>query len=815
METPRAVLKGTALVVDVVLSQTGYGGQTVPLSVEDDGRIVSTQEVTLPPDGESATVKVRFTANEAGARTFKFKVPTQAGEQVTQNNARDALIQVNDRAEKILYYEGEPRPEYKFLRQGVEGDKNLQVVSLDRTAENKYYRQSVTTPDELIGGFPKTREELFQYRGLILGSVEAASFTPEQLRMIADFVNKRGGGLLMLGGRRSFAEGGWGGTPVGEVLPVVIGAANPKYLALDIAVHPTRAGGTFAVTQIADTESASATKWDAMPVLSAVNQIREAKPGATVLLNGVDKTRQDHIVLAYQRYGRGKAIAMPVQDVWAWRMDAKVAVTDTTHAMFWRRIIRWLVDGVPEQVNVSTTADRVEPGEAIKLSAEVLDSAYVEVNDSRVTAHVTAPSGKTSDVPVDWTVTRDGDYRANFVPDEEGIYDITVTAARGSAGTTGVAAKDPGKAEMHVRVSAGDAEYFDAAMRAPLLKRIAEETGGRFFTPGERGVAARSDQLQRPRRHRRGRAGSLGHAGPLPPAHRPDGRRMGLPPHAGARMMGSSASTAGRRSWMCVSTASYRCSPVSRHSGRRAGRRAADAHPRRRRRAGRRGARAEVSEVGDDLHRRGEEEGRGARRQHHAAGRPAGHAGERRESRRRPRGAREAERRRGHAAHRPRQLRRHAGGVQPAGSRSHLDGLGPTARHAQSRARRRSSTRAVRAARSCPRWRLRGASSSPRPRPAASATRRSSPSISSGVHGRGGGPRPQRPRLGRRSVRVRQDQGRAGVPAEGPAPHRARHDGRRRRRTTGGDGVPRNGPGRDGAAGGHERPGAPRAGGRA
>src|SRR6516165_1897798 len=85
VETPRSVLKGTQLVVDVVLSQTGYGGQTIPLSVEDDGRIVSTQEVTLPPDGESATVKVRFTASEAGARLFKFKVPTQPGEQVTQN----------------------------------------------------------------------------------------------------------------------------------------------------------------------------------------------------------------------------------------------------------------------------------------------------------------------------------------------------------------------------------------------------------------------------------------------------------------------------------------------------------------------------------------------------------------------------------------------------------------------------------------------------------------------------------------------------------------------------------------------------------
>jgi uncharacterized membrane protein len=475
VETPRSVLKGTALVVDVVLSQTGYAGQTIPLSVEDDGRIVSTQEVTLPPDGESATVKVRFTAAEAGARTFKFKVPTQAAEQVTQNNAREALIQVNDRAEKVLYYEGEPRPEYKFLRAGVAGDTNLQVVSIDRTAENKYYRQSLTNSEELIGGFPKTREELFQYRGLMLGSVEAASFTPEQLRMIADFVNKRGGGLLMLGGRRSFAEGGWGGTPVGDVLPVVLENANTKYFSELFQARPTRAGATFPVTQVAGDEKASSAKWNEMAPVSSVNPVRLAKPGATVLLSGTDGRKQEQIVLAYQRYGRGKAIALPIQDTWLWQMDPKTPVTDTTHAMFWRRLIRWLVDGVPEQVNVSTTADRVEPGEPLTLSTEVLDAAYVEVNDSRVIARVTSPSGKTTEVPVDWTVTKDGEYRATFTPEESGIYDLKVTAARDQ--------KDLGSANMHVRVSAGDAEYFDAGMRAPLLKRIAADTGGRFFTP--------------------------------------------------------------------------------------------------------------------------------------------------------------------------------------------------------------------------------------------------------------------------------------------------------------------------------------------
>jgi len=143
--------------------------------------------------------------------------------------------------------------------------------------------------------------------------------------------------------------------------------------------------------------------------------------------------------------------------------------------MFWRRLVRWLVDGVPDQVNIMTKHDRVEPGEPVKLAAEVLDAAYVEVNDAHVVADVKSPSGKLSEMPMDWTVEHDGEYAAVFTPNEPGLYEIRVTAIREQ--------KHLGSSVLHIRASAGDSEYFDAAMRAPLLKRIAEETGGRFFTP--------------------------------------------------------------------------------------------------------------------------------------------------------------------------------------------------------------------------------------------------------------------------------------------------------------------------------------------
>ena len=207
VSTPRTVLKNASLLLDVIVRQTGYGGKTVTVDVEDEGQIVGSEKVQLPADGSPATVRIRAKASQPGPRLFRFKVAPQDGEVVTQNNVRESILSVRDETERILYFEGEPRWEFKFLNRAVTDDKNLLSVSLQRTADNKYMRLR-GEEDEIVGGFPKTREELFKYRGLIIGSVEAGLFTGDQLQMIADFVDRRGGGLLVLGGPRSLAEGG-------------------------------------------------------------------------------------------------------------------------------------------------------------------------------------------------------------------------------------------------------------------------------------------------------------------------------------------------------------------------------------------------------------------------------------------------------------------------------------------------------------------------------------------------------------------------------------------------------------------------------
>ena len=476
IDPPTAVLKGTTLMVEALVAQTGYAGQKVPLVVEDEGQTIATQELTLPRDGEPATVRVSVPLSEAGPRVLRFRIPVQPGEQVKENNQREALVRVEDSREKLLYIEGEPRYEMKFLRQAVAEDKNLQIVTLQRTAERKFLRLDIDTPEDLGGGFPKTREELYAYRGVILGSIEASAFTQDQLRMLADFVSLRGGGLLALGGRRAFAEGGFAGTPVAEMLPVMIdGPKAADTFVARVQVVPTRLGQIHPVTRIAPTEEASLGRWKTLPMLTTVNPVTRVKPGAAVLLGGGPSGRDNQVVLAYQRYGAGKAIAMPVQDVWTWQMDVSMPIEDQTHETLWRRLLRWTVDAVPRRVDVVPDRERVEAGDQVKVTASVRDARYIGVNDASIHAKVIGPGGAEQDLPMAASVDHDGEYTATFVAGHDGLHEIAVEAAQG---------KDaPIAARAFVRAAPDDAEYFDAAMRGTLLRRVAEDTGGRFYTP--------------------------------------------------------------------------------------------------------------------------------------------------------------------------------------------------------------------------------------------------------------------------------------------------------------------------------------------
>src|SRR5690606_36040112 len=206
--------------ISAQLSIRHSGRVRTQLKVYDGDAIIAAETLDLPERAGIATRWIDIDVGEPGIRNLKFALDPLPNEPNLANNERFRPIEVPSERRHVLYLEGEPRWDYKFIRRALHDHDALRLPSLIKTTPNKDYRQGLESGDELAEGPPSDAETLFAYDALIIGSFEAQAFTADQHDLIRDFVGKRGGSLLMLGGRRGLADGGWGNTSVADVLPV-------------------------------------------------------------------------------------------------------------------------------------------------------------------------------------------------------------------------------------------------------------------------------------------------------------------------------------------------------------------------------------------------------------------------------------------------------------------------------------------------------------------------------------------------------------------------------------------------------------------
>ncbi|MGH9841989.1 MAG: glutamine amidotransferase, partial [Blastocatellia bacterium] len=317
----------------------------------------------------------------------------------------------------------------------------------------------------------------FGYQGLIIGSVEANFFTYDQLRFIEQFASKRGGGVLMLGGGRAFDAGKYARTPIGDLMPLQL---NDQIEDAEVQVvsnfkaQLTARGRTHAVTRLNEDRNLSAKAWEELPPISIPEILSSAKPGATIVLEArstADKNRAVPL-LAEERYGRGRTMALTTNDTWRWRME--MPSQNNYHETFWRQLLRYLVSTTPNQYESGAERDVYAIGDAVSLRSEVNDKKFDAVKDAQVAVRITKPSGAGVELPQKIHYDQQGaDYRGEFKPDETGLYKIEMTAKRGGA-TLGSAASS-------FLVTERTREFHDAAQNVELLKRVAAETGGKYY----------------------------------------------------------------------------------------------------------------------------------------------------------------------------------------------------------------------------------------------------------------------------------------------------------------------------------------------
>ncbi|MEJ2134630.1 MAG: glutamine amidotransferase [Desulfofustis sp.] len=488
VSTSGSVMEGGIFEVQVTVQSRGYTGQESDLLIEVGEDIVSAKKIKLGPDNMLQRYSFYLTPLQEGALAYSARIPLQEDETVKENNILPFLVENPSKEVEILYIEGHPRNEYKFIRRAAETDSAVRLKTYLMTGPQKFLRQGIDSTMELASGYPDSEDALFKYDAVIFGDLTRTLFTDEQLALTRDFVSRRGGGFLMLGGSTAF-DPGFIGTPIEGLLPVSL--VNEKDLppALRGGVgkgdHPT--GQTFAprlttegqrsmILRLEIEDEINRKLWRNMPQLQGINVSGRAKPGAAVLAVHPTLTFQGEPlpVLAYQRYGRGRTMSLMTATTWRWQMLKPHE--DTSHERFWRQVLRWLTASVPAPVEISLEGNKFSTGDEVKVKARVYDEVYEPVSDATVWLKLTDPDGAIEDIRMLADIDRAGDYIASFSAAKSGVHHLEVSSSGGLS--------EDGYASLSFLAANSMHEMRGAAvMNRDLMEKIAQVGGGNYYTP--------------------------------------------------------------------------------------------------------------------------------------------------------------------------------------------------------------------------------------------------------------------------------------------------------------------------------------------
>jgi len=477
VQIPQRALPDSRLAAEVHFHQHGYSGAKAKLTLRDAGKVLATRDITLKGDGVEQTESVLFNAGRAGVRTVETSIDPLPNEENRRNNAVTRLVNVDSRKPRILYLEGEPRWEFKFLRRAVEDDHTIDLVTILRTTQNKIYRQGIANPKELEDGFPSKIEELFGFEGLILGSVDAPYLTPGQQQLIHEFVDRRGGGLLFLGGRDSLADGGYAQSAMNDLLPVTLPDRKGTFVRVGANVELTGAGRDSLITRLEEDPAQNVARWKKLPFIMNFQDPGQPKPGAVVLVDALPTTGGRVPLLITENFGRGRTAVFATAGSWRWQMLQPVS--DMSHEMFYRQLLRWLVGQTPRRVITSTPKQVLSDEALVKLRAEVRDKTYLAASDASTEAHILGPDGIAESVGMRPDPTEAGVYTAEWTTPKAGSYLVEVTAKRGT--------EELGRDVLTFRREDGVAENFHTEQNRELLEKLSSETGGQYYRPADAG----------------------------------------------------------------------------------------------------------------------------------------------------------------------------------------------------------------------------------------------------------------------------------------------------------------------------------------
>ena len=462
---PEVVFKGDRVPLRVKIESRGFAGKAVQLYFRVNEDEKESKQVTLK-NGVQFEEFMFIPEAESGTLELSFEIKLQEGEITEVNNATAHRVRILDEKIKVLYVEGMPRWEFRYLRWVLLRDPRLQVQFLMTQGDPALAASSPLH----IGRFPEDPKVALQYDLIILGDVSSSYFNAAQTQLIEKLVRERGGSLLMLAGPMA-APSTYRDNPIGDLLPINIGTGGTFYPGNNISPEVTEDGQKSLATSLSLSPDVSARIWRNVNYMSLPN-LAGAKSGATVLLRlpKANDAEADYPLVAWHRYGTGKSLFVATEDLWRMRLE----VGDRFHARFWGQTIQFLtlsrLLGANKQISIETDSNSYGAGDQIRVFANVLTESFEPVEGDSYEVVLEEKENPDSATTIEMTAVEStpGLYAGSYLAGKDGNYEIKTQPQDADISNV-----------VEFSVQTVDLEDRETAMQPDVARQAAEISGGR------------------------------------------------------------------------------------------------------------------------------------------------------------------------------------------------------------------------------------------------------------------------------------------------------------------------------------------------
>lgn len=468
MATPRRVSVGWQSECKVVLSGQGTKGNPVVVQLYKNETLLDERPTQFAAGGGEREVVFDLEHEAIGVFNYRAVVPPLPGEVNTNDNDFAVSVQVTDAKNRLLYVEGTPRWEYKFMRRALMGQEEITPVIFYTGPDGAPRRGSKhkgITAD-------MTPSELAYFKIVILGNLSADELGPERVKTLIDFVND-GGSLVVLGGSRGWGNGGLTDTALRTILPVRGRTQNALIGETPFSISLTDAASTHPAF------AGDAELWASVPPILSVFPGPTLSPTALALVTADTPQGQLPVVVTH-RYGQGKVAVLLTDSLWKWQL-APGAGENKPYLRFWTQMISWLLPGEESgddnALQLFADREQLHLGEEIQITARV--SGQEDLGGATVRAALTFPDDRSVDfdMTAQWVSTAAGKsfpgHLLTYVAREPGLYKVIAETDESGA---------PRKSDpISFYVKPYSPETIPRPIHDGILRTLAQTSGGTYF----------------------------------------------------------------------------------------------------------------------------------------------------------------------------------------------------------------------------------------------------------------------------------------------------------------------------------------------